>query len=142
MRLKKRDLASRLIEAAEKSMRHAIAPYSRFKVGAAIATKKGRIYTGCNIESPSLMLSVCAEKMSLLKALSEGEKSFKAIAIVSNKKKYCYPCGSCRQMLWEFAKDVDIYVLCNGSKSLQRLQNLKGIKKYCLSEFLPYPFSM
>ncbi len=126
-----------LIKEAEKAMRRAVAPYSKFKVGAALVTKKGKIYTGCNIENSSLMLSVCAEKLALLKALSEGKRSFKAIAIVSNSKKYCYPCGSCRQMLWEFAKDVDIYLSCNR----QGLQNIKGIKKYSLNEFLPYPFT-
>lgn len=126
-----------LIKEAEKAMRRTVAPYSKFKVGAALVTKKGKIYTGCNIENSSLMLSVCAEKVALLKALSEGKRSFKAIAIVSNSKKYCYPCGSCRQMLWEFAKDVDIYLSCNR----QGFQNIKGIKKYSLNEFLPYPFT-
>lgn len=126
-----------LIKEAEKAMRRAVAPYSKFKVGAALVTKKGKIYTGCNIENSSLMLSVCAEKVALLKALSEGKRSFKAIAIVSNSEKYCYPCGSCRQMLWEFAKDVDIYLSCNR----QGFQNIKGIKKYSLNEFLPYPFT-
>jgi cytidine deaminase len=125
------------IKEAEKAMRHAIAPYSKFKVGATLVTKKGKIYTGCNIENSSLMLSVCAEKVALLKALSEGKRSFKAIAIVSNSEEYCYPCGSCRQMLWEFAKDVDIYLSCNR----QGLQNIKVIKKYSLNEFLPYPFT-
>lgn len=130
-----------LIKEAEKAMRCAVAPYSKFKVGTALVTKKGKIYTGCNIENPSLMLSVCAEKVALLKALSEGERSFKTIVIISNNKEYCYPCGSCRQMLWEFAKDVDIYLSCKGSKDLKNSQNIKGIKKYSLNEFLPYPFT-
>lgn len=120
----------KLIKSAEKSMRIAIAPYSGFKVGIAIGTKKGKIYTGCNIENPSLMLSICAEKVALLKALSEGERLFKAMAIVSNQKGYCYPCGSCRQILWEFAKEIDIYLV---SKA--------GIKKYSLIELLPYAFT-
>jgi cytidine deaminase len=123
----------KLLQEARKSLRRAIAPYSKFKVGAAIATGEGRIYTGCNIENPSLMLSICAEKMALLKALSEGEKHFKAMVIVSSSNKYCYPCGSCRQILWEFAKDIDIY--------LTRGENTRGIKKYSLSELLPYPFT-
>lgn len=126
----KRDFIKKLIEEAEKSMRNAIAPYSKFKVGVALATKMGKIYTGSNIENLSLMLSICAEKVALLKALSAGERSFKAIAIVSNKKRLCYPCGSCRQMLWEFAKDIDIF-----------LHSKKGIKRYSLSELLPHAFT-
>jgi len=123
-------IAEKLIKEAERSMRCALAPYSKFKVGVALATKKGKIYTGCNIENLSLSLSVCAEKIALLKALSEGERSFKAIAIVSNSKEYCYPCGSCRQMLWEFAKDIAIF-----------LYSKKGIKKYSLCELLPHAFT-
>ncbi len=111
-------------------MRIAITPYSGFKVGVALATKNGKIYTGCNIENPSLMLSICAEKVALMKALSEGEKSFHAMAIVASDKAYCYPCGSCRQILWEFARDIDIF-----------LHGSKGIKKYFLSELLPYLFT-
>jgi cytidine deaminase len=126
----KEDPLRRLLKEAERSMRIAIAPYSGFKVGVALATKRGKIYTGCNIENPSLMLSICAEKVALMKALSEGEKSFQAIAIVTSDREYCYPCGSCRQILWEFAKDIDIF-----------LYSKKGIKKYSLSELLPYAFS-
>jgi cytidine deaminase len=123
-------IAEKLIKEAERSMRRAVAPYSKFKVGVALATKKGKIYTGCNIENPSLTLNLCAEKVALLKALSEGERSFKAIAIVSNSHEYCYPCGSCRQVLWEFAKDVAIF-----------LYSKKSIKKYSLFELLPHAFT-
>lgn len=115
---------------ARKVMKRAIAPYSRFRVGAAISSKRGRIYSGCNLENPSLMLSICAEKAALVNALSSGENSFRAIAIASGDGNYCYPCGSCRQVLWEFAGDMDVYLLADG-----------GIKKYSLSELLPYPFS-
>jgi len=126
----KEDTVNRLLKEAEKAMRRAIAPYSEFKVGAALITDRGRIYTGCNIENPSLMLSICAEKVALIKALSEDEKKFKAMAIVCEKKEYCFPCGSCRQMLWEFARGIDIILLSG-----------KGIKKYSLSELLPFAFS-
>jgi cytidine deaminase len=119
-----------LIREAGKVMKRAITPYSRFRVGAAVSSKRGRIYTGCNLENPSLMLSVCAEKVALFNALSSGEKSFRAIAIASGDGNYCYPCGSCRQVLWEFAGDMDVYLLADA-----------GIKKYSLSELLPYPFS-
>jgi cytidine deaminase len=126
----KEDKINKLVKEAEKAMRRAIAPYSEFKVGAALITDKGRIYTGCNIENPSLMLSICAEKVALMKALSEGDKKFQAMAIVCEKKEYCFPCGSCRQMLWEFARGIDIILLSG-----------KGIKKSSLSELLPFAFS-
>ncbi len=126
----KEDFVKRLIKEAEKSMHKAIAPYSKFKVGVALATKRGKIYTGCNIENQSLMLSICAEKVALMKALSEGDKTFQVMAIVSGKKEYCFPCGSCRQMLFEFAKDIDIL-----------LYSKKGIKKYSLNELLPFAFT-
>jgi cytidine deaminase len=126
----KEDFIDSLVNEAGKAMHRAIAPYSGFKVGAALATKKGKIYTGCNIENPSLMLSICAEKVALTKALSEGESRFQAMAIVCGNKEYCFPCGSCRQLLWEFAKDIDIF-----------LYSRKGIKKYMLNELLPYAFS-
>lgn len=105
------DLVDQLVKEAIKSMKIAIAPYSGFKVGAALAAGQGKIYRGCNIENPSLMLSICAEKVALMKALSEGEKSFRAMAIVTGDGEYCFPCGSCRQLLLEFAQDMDIY--CN-----------------------------
>ena len=123
-------LIEKLVRAAEKSLKLAIAPYSEFKVGVSIATKSGQIYTGCNIENPSLMLSICAEKVALLKALSDGKRSFKAMAIVSDKQDYCYPCGSCRQILWEFAGDIDVY-----------LAGSAGVKKYSMRELLPYAFN-
>ena len=119
----------KLIEAAEKAVRNAIAPYSKFKVGAAVLASDGRTFTGCNIENPSLMLTCCAERIALLKALSEGCKSFKALAVVSNKGDYCFPCGCCRQMLSEFAPGISIY-----------LKSKTGIKRYSIEELLPYPF--
>jgi len=127
----KKELIEKLIREAEKSMKNSLAPYSKFKVGAALLTKKGNIYTGCNIENPSLMLSVCAEKTAMLKALSEGERSFKAVAVVSSAGKYCYPCGSCRQVLLEFAGDIDVYTA-----------NANEIKRYSLKELLPFAFSV
>ncbi len=125
----KDELLKRLLREARSALKVAIVPYSGFKVGVAIVTKKGSIYKGCNIENPSLMLSLCAEKVALTKALSEGERSFSAMSIVSNDGRYCYPCGSCRQILWEFAGNIDVF-----------LDGREGIKRYTLSEFLPYPF--
>lgn len=123
------DLLKKALKEARNALRFSIVPYSGFKVGSAIVTKNGKIYKGCNIENPSLMLSICAEKVALTKALSEGERSFTAIVIVSNKGDYCYPCGSCRQMLFELADDIEVF-----------LEGRDGIKKYTMSEFLPYPF--
>ncbi len=119
----------RLIKEAKTARDKAIAPYSGFKVGAALMTRKNKIYHGCNIENPSLMLSFCAERAALINALVEGEKAFKAMAIVSGDDGYCFPCGSCRQMISEFAPDIEIYL---GSE--------KGIKKFLLSELLPHRF--
>jgi len=124
------EVMRRLLKEARSALKMAVAPYSGFKVGAAIISKRGRIYRGCNIENPSLMLSICAEKVAITKALSEGERGFDRIAIVSDKGQYCYPCGSCRQLLWEFGGDMDVI-----------LTGRKGIKRYRLSELLPHPFS-
>lgn len=119
----------RLFQAAKEAMARAIAPYSNFRVGASIITDDGRIYTGCNIENTSLMLSFCAERAALIKAISEGERRFRAMAIVSSKGGYCFPCGSCRQVIVEFAPGIDIYLL-----------SLDGVRKYNISELLPYAF--
>lgn len=130
----KRAVTDRFIEKlfrkAETSIRNVIAPYSGFSVGAAIASANGKIYTGCNIENHSLMLSICAEKVALFKALSEGERVFRSIAIVSGDKRHCFPCGSCRQVLWEFGRNIDVFLI-----------GQTGIKRYFLSELFPYPFS-
>lgn len=119
----------RLIQEAKTARDRAIAPYSGFKVGAALMTDRSKIYHGCNIENPSLMLSFCAERAALINALVEGENAFKAIAIVSSEEEYCFPCGACRQMISEFAPDVEIY-----------LASEKGIKQFSLSELLPHRF--
>ena len=119
----------RLVREAKAARKKAFAPYSKFTVGAALITNGGKIYHGCNIENPSLMLSFCAERAALINALVEGEKKFKALAIVSGGKNYCFPCGSCRQMLAEFAPDIEIYLVSE-----------KGIKKFSISELLPHQF--
>lgn len=118
-----------LVSKAEESMEFARVPYSGFRVGAALLDVDGNIYTGCNIENPSLMLSTCAERVALLKALSEGASDFKAIAIVASDGRYCFPCGSCRQLLKEFAPDLVIY-----------LKSKEGIQKYGIDELFPHPF--
>jgi len=120
----------RLIEKAQEARQKAWAPYSRFKVGAALLSKGGRIYTGCNIELSSFSLTLCAERVALFKALSEGERDFKAIAIVADGLPLCPPCGACRQALWDFAPDIQII-----------LANPEGEVKVCtLSDLFPKAF--
>ncbi len=97
------EYVERLYREAVKAMKNAIVPYSGFRVGAALLTTEHKVYTGCNIENPSLMLSECAEKVAILKAVSDGVKDVRAIMIVSGMEGYCYPCGSCRQIIYEFA---------------------------------------
>ncbi len=119
-----------LIRKAQKAIKNAIAPYSHLKVGVALLADSGKIYTGCNIENPSLSLSICAERVAIFKALSEGERAFSTIAITSSSPDYCPPCGACRQILLEFSPKIEIMLI-----------NAKGsIIKKDLKELLPYPF--
>ncbi|MDN5352905.1 MAG: cytidine deaminase [Clostridiales bacterium] len=99
-----------LIEKAYEAMEFAYTPYSHFKVGAALLTESGKVYTGCNIEIASFGATNCAERTALFKAVSEGEHHFKAIAVVSSSRDFTYPCGICRQAIVEFGKDIDIIV--------------------------------
>ncbi len=121
-------LVELLYNEAQKALENAIAPYSGFKVGVALQAE-GEIYRGCNVENPSLMMSECAERVAILKALSEGKRSIKAIMIIASDGKYCYPCGGCRQLILEFAPEADIYIASDN-----------GIKKYKIEELLPYSF--
>lgn len=97
-----------LIALAREASERAYAPYSRFAVGAALLGRSGRVYTGCNVENVSYGLSVCAERVAVFKAVSEGEQEFEALAVVTS----CGgpPCGACRQVLAEFGSDVTVYV--------------------------------
>ncbi len=123
-------IVQQLLSASSDALKRAIAPYSGFRVGVALLTDEGSVYTGCNIENPSLMMSICAEKVAIVKALSEGEKGIKAIMIQSSDGNYCPPCGSCRQLIHEFAPEAEIY-----------LASKKGIKKYSIKELLPDAFT-
>jgi cytidine deaminase len=119
-----------LITQATEARNRALAPYSGFKVGAAIETRDGKIYTGCNIENASYGLSICAERVALWKALSEGAKDFREMAIVSEADTLTSPCGACRQLLWEYCGDIPVH-----------LKSLKGLSaKHQLSELFPFPF--
>ena len=102
----------RLIGAARSARDCSLSPFSKFCVGAAVETEDGKIYTGCNIESASFGLTVCAERVAIWKALSEGERRFKRLAVVVDTDPLTPPCGTCRQIIWEFCRDVTV-VLAN-----------------------------
>src|SRR5688572_24409584 len=124
------DFEGPLLDGAAKARLHAADHISGFKVGAAIQTSAGRIFTGCNIENVSLGLTVCAERVALWKALSEGARGFKRIAIVSDAQTPAPPCGACRQLLREYCGEI-VLVLHSLSGTSQSLQ---------LSEIFPLPF--
>lgn len=119
-----------LILAAIAARRNAIAPHSGFAVGAALETAGGRVFTGCNIENASYGLTVCAERVALLKALSEGAREFSSIAVVSGGTPPAPPCGACRQLLWEYCGDIPVL--------LHSIQG--GSRTFQLSALLPEPF--
>ena len=103
---------NQLIEAAMKARLRSVAPFSNFLVGAALQTKGGKVFTGCNVESASYGLTVCAERVAIWKALSEGERDFTDLVVVADTEALTPPCGTCRQIIWEFAKHATI-VLAN-----------------------------
>jgi cytidine deaminase len=119
-----------LIAAARDAREHAVAPYSNFRVGAALLSKRGGVYTGCNVENASYGLTVCAERVALLKALSEGEREFTMIVVAADTAAPTPPCGPCRQLLWEYCGDIPV-VLANLSSVTGRHQ---------LQDLLPLPF--
>ncbi len=125
-----------LIEKAVEAMQKSYSPYSGFKVGAALLTKNGRVYTGCNIENAAYSPTCCAERTAFFKAISEGEKDFTAIAIVGGKdgeiNSFCPPCGVCRQVMSEFCKKDFMIILSDG----------KSIKGLSLDKLLPESFSL
>ena len=98
-----------LIKKAREARKYSYSPYSNFKVGSAIKTKDGKIFTGCNVENASYNMGMCAERIAIFKAVSEGSKEFESIAISSSSNKPVYPCGGCRQVLSEFG-DIKIYI--------------------------------
>jgi cytidine deaminase len=119
-----------LVDAARRAREHAHARFSNFKVGAALETADGAMVTGCNIENATYGLTVCAERVAMFKALSEGHRHFTRIAIVADTAAPTPPCGACRQILWEFGGDLEI-VLANNERETARFK---------LSELLPHPF--
>ena len=97
-----------LLETAKAARLRSIAPFSNFLVGAAVKTEEGKVYIGCNVESASYGLTVCAERVAIWKALSEGERHFTELAVVADTDTLTPPCGTCRQIIWEFAKNATI----------------------------------
>jgi cytidine deaminase len=121
---------SELVAAARKARRNARATFSNFKVGAALEAADGTIITGCNIENATYGLTVCAERVAMFKALSEGHRVFRRIVVVADTKEPTPPCGACRQILWEFGGDLEV-ILAN-------LQHETG--RHQLSALFPLPF--
>ena len=126
-------MISELIEKALEAREKAYAPYSKFKVGAAVLTAGGKIYTGCNVENASYPVGICAERVAMSKAVADGETEFTVIAIVGSGENYCMPCGMCRQFMAEFCKeDFEIIV----AKSVDDYKIMK------IGEILPYTFDL
>ena len=122
--------ADRLRQAALEARGHAHAPFSGFRVGAALLDKSGRIITGCNVENATYGLTVCAERVAIFKAISEGCTKFKAIAVAADSETLTPPCGACRQIIWEFCGDIPVYMV-----------NLQGKrKKIQMRDLFPSPF--
>jgi cytidine deaminase len=124
-----KDNKSKLIKNAKLSIKNAQARYSNFRVGAALQTKDNKVFTGCNIESSSYSLTICAERVALVKALSEGYTKFSSIAIYADSTDFCPPCGACRQLLFDYAPDLEV-ILTDGKES----------KTYKLRDLLPVAF--
>jgi cytidine deaminase len=119
-----------LLEAALRARHRAIAPFSRFLVGAALQSADGAIYTGCNIENASYGLTLCAERVAVFKALSEGARNFIRIAVAADTDELTPPCGPCRQILWEFCRDAEVVLV-----------NLHGAtESFRMSDLLPRAF--
>jgi len=119
-----------LVEAALQVRENAHAPFSKFKVGAALEDADGHVHTGCNVENATYGLTVCAERVAVFKAISEGARKFRRIAIAADTAFLTPPCGACRQILWEFCGDIEVI-----------LANLQGFRKTLhLTEIFPRPF--
>jgi cytidine deaminase len=123
---------TKLVRAAARARQSAVAPYSKFLVGAALLTKRGEIITGANVESASYGLTCCAERIALFKALTEGKNNFTAIAVVTRLPDGAMPCGACRQLLAEYAPTATVYVADSAA--------LTKIREFHVSELLPGAF--
>ncbi|HQF41979.1 MAG TPA: cytidine deaminase [Ignavibacteriaceae bacterium] len=119
-----------LIQKAVEAKKNAHPPYSNFHVGAALLTEDDKIYTGCNVENSTFGLTLCAERTAIFKAMSEGERKFKAIAIASDSPDYITPCGACRQIISDHCGEIDI--ICTNAKGEYKI--------FKTSELLPHAF--
>jgi len=117
-----------LVQKAIRMRSQALAPYSNYKVGAAILTESGKIFGGCNIENSSYSLTICAERVALFKAVSEGETKFKALSVSTNNAGM--PCGACRQVIWDICGNISI-LICNNNKLITKTESIR---------LLPMPF--
>jgi cytidine deaminase len=120
-----------LIDKAKETRERAFAPFSGFKVGAAVETESGEIYSGCNVESASYGLTICAERVAIFSAVAAGHKRIAAVAVVADSEELTAPCGACRQIIWEFGGDIPVI-----------MENLAGdAKTVMMGKLLPLPFS-
>ena len=122
-----------LMDKAREASKMSYSPFSKFAVGAAVLAKSGKIYAGCNIENSSFGMTICAERCAIFKAVSEGEKEILAVAIYSPNEDDCYPCGACRQVMYEFQGEEEIAIITDNKSNL-------NIRK--MSDFLPYGFKI
>ena len=122
--------SDKLVDAARRARQHAVSDFSGFKVGAALETDTGEIITGCTIENATYGLTLCAERVAIFKALSEGKRSFKRIAVVADTKDPTPPCGACRQIIWEFCGDAEV-IIANLTEVTATLK---------MKDLLPMPF--
>jgi cytidine deaminase len=120
---------ARLVAAAREAKRRAVAPYSRFRVGAALLCEGGKIVTGCNVESATYGLTVCAERTAVFKALSDGVGGFRAVAVATDADTPTPPCGACRQVMWDQCRDIAVVMSAGGA-----------VLRRHLSELFPQPF--
>jgi len=121
-----------LVKAAKSAMERAYAPYSKFRVGAAVLGGSGAVHAGCNVENASYGLTICAERAAVSNAVCAGEREIRAVAIANSSGKPAFPCGACRQVIAEFAPpggDVEIHIISDG-----------GVERHMLSELLPHAF--
>lgn len=121
-----------LINLAKKASENAYSPYSKLRVGAALLTEDNQVFLGCNIENASYGLSICAERVAVFNAVSNGKRKFKKIAIITSERKGIMPCGACRQVLSEFNDDIEIITVDSEG----------NLVKYKLSNLLPYSFKL
>ena len=122
-----------LMDTAKEASKKSYSPFSKFAVGAGVLTSSGKVYGGCNIENSSFGMTICAERCAIFKAVSDGEKEILAVAIYSPNEDDCYPCGACRQVMYEFQGEREIEIITEEKGEL-------NIKK--MSDFLPFGFKI